>query len=146
MPNLHRKHVMCKEHLASVDGDVRSADCSRLPSDWHAINYVECLDSGKCYAEIEYVQDPFAQPWEFKGNTRMTKEEFEKHSGCSHVFSDWHSKPDQKETVELQALDVEMENIRSGEEYSQDGLAERRAKALDRKKAIEANIVARKPK
>jgi len=108
MTNFHRKHVMCKEHLVSVDGDVRAVDCSCLPDDWHAINYVECLDSGKCYAEIEFVQDPFAEPWEFKGNKRLTKDEFKKNSECSHVFAGWGKALSGEEISAITAIDSEL--------------------------------------
>ena len=109
MRKIHKKQIMVKEGHASVDGIGCTVDTANLPSDWHAVTFYECADSGECYVEIEFVQDPFGGPKEFKGNKTISREEFENHSGCCDVFKQWMATPSYEEAKAEREADAEIE-------------------------------------
>ena len=97
MRKIHRKQIKVTAKHAVVDGVGHDVDTSSLPSDWHAVTFIECVDSGECLAEIEFIQDPFAGPKGHKGNKVISREEFENHAGCCDVFKQWVGTPSYEE-------------------------------------------------
>lgn len=111
MARIHNKQIRVKDGIASSDGDSVEVDTSVLPDDWQTVTFYECMDSGNCFAEVEFVQDPFAKPNEFKANKTLSKKQFENHVGCNRVFEQWASTLRPEEEHAVKVAEFEEENL-----------------------------------